>query len=75
MSLARVCDRCGHIIKDAKDIERVILIDFNDDFTTRNSTGLPYADVCVKCCRDIFGCFISDERWNNKLYPNTNKEK
>ena len=66
MSLCRVCDRCGHIIEDAKDIKRVMLCD--------NYLDPPYVYVCIRCCREIFDCFFGNESWNNRLHPNMNKE-
>lgn len=68
MSLARICDRCGHTTENTESMMRVKLQSYDDNFTSMSMRYMACADICMDCCRELFNCFISDDDWNDILY-------
>lgn len=75
MSLARVCDRCGHVTKNVESMKRLKLQSYNDDFRGMDLRRMACADICIGCCRELFNRFISDDDWNDVLYSGVGEEE
>ncbi len=75
MSLARVCDKCGCVIKNAENMNMLKIQKYKDDFNCMSSVHMAFADICIDCCREMFNCFISDDDWNDILYSGLGVEE
>jgi hypothetical protein len=75
MSLARVCDRCGHGTENTESMMRVKLQSYNEDFTSISLSHLACADICIGCCRELFNSFIGDDDWNDILHSGVDEEE
>lgn len=75
MSLARVCDRCGHVTENTESMMRVKLQSYDNDFKCMSLNRMACADICIRCCRELFNRFIDDDDWNDILHSGVSEEE